>query len=294
MKKRLDVIMTQRGLAVSREKAAVLIKSGCVNVDGIIIKKPAALVETEGALISVEDSVLRYVGRGGLKLEGALEKWDIKLEGKVCIDIGASTGGFTDCMLQNGAARVYAVDVGKDQIAPKLKEDARVICMEQTNFRYVTAGDIGEKADFAAADVSFISLTKILVPALNLLKPSGEMVCLIKPQFEAGREKVGKNGVVRDAKTHREVIAGIVDFADAAGFEVKDIAPSPIRGGQGNIEYLLYLKKGCDMPDKTEGMADALQEEPSGCFKGDAGALSCSGPWRQRIARAVEASRSEL
>lgn len=193
--------------------------------------------------MEVRGNTLKYVSRGGLKLEKAMDHFKISLEGKICMDIGASTGGFTDCMLQNGAEKVYAVDVGYGQFAWKLRQDARVVCMEKTNIRYVKPEDLADVLDFASVDVSFISLTKVLPAAWDLLSPQGEMVCLIKPQFEAGREKVGKKGVVRDAGVHREVIEKVLAFAQELGFGVKALEFSPIKGPEGNIEYLAYIQK---------------------------------------------------
>lgn len=193
--------------------------------------------------IEIHGSTLRYVSRGGLKLEKAIAQWEIVLDGKICMDIGASTGGFTDCMLQNHAAKVYAVDVGYGQFAWKLRQDARVICMEKTNIRYVTPEDIADVLDFASVDVSFISLTKVLGAARALLRDGGQMVCLIKPQFEAGRGKVGKKGVVRDRRVHEEVICRVIDYALANGFTVRDLEYSPIKGPEGNIEYLIFIEK---------------------------------------------------
>ena len=224
MKERLDVILTALGLAESREKAKAIIMSGNVYVDGQREDKAGTLFDPDRRMIEVRGgNALKYVSRGGLKLEKALNIWPISLEGKVCMDIGASTGGFTDCMLQNGAAKVYAVDVGHGQLAWKLRNDDRVVCMEQTNFRYVQREDIGEELDFASVDVSFISLTKILIPARNLLKPGGQMVCLIKPQFEAGKDKVGKKGVVREASIHLEVLEHFLDYVKENNFTVLDI-----------------------------------------------------------------------
>jgi len=239
-KERLDVHLVNEGYFDSREKARRAIMEGLVLVNGVIEDKPGFQVDS-GAAIEVRGNPVPYVSRGGLKLEKAIRDFGIDLSGKVCIDIGASTGGFTDCMLQNGAARVYAVDVGYGQLAWKLRNDSRVIVMERTNFRYVRPEDIGEKADFASADVSFISLTKIIPPAQQLLKDNGSMVCLIKPQFEAGREKVGKKGVVRDPAVHMEVIEKIIVFSKNLGFAVKGLTYSPVKGPEGNIEYLLYL-----------------------------------------------------
>lgn len=241
MKERLDVLLVQRGLAPSREKAKALIMEGNVYVNHQKEDKAGANFDTQ-APIEVRGK-LAYVSRGGLKLEKALKNFPLRLDGLVCMDIGASTGGFTDCMLQNGAAKVFAVDVGYGQFAWKLRQDPRVVCMEKTNIRYVLPGDIGEPLDFASVDVSFISLTKVLPAAKALLKDGAEMVCLIKPQFEAGREKVGKKGVVRDKRVHLEVIQKIIAFAVEEGFSVLHLAFSPIKGPEGNIEYLVHLKK---------------------------------------------------
>ena len=258
MKERLDVLLVEKGYAPSREKAKAIIMSGNVYVNGQKEDK-AGTMFPENCPLEVRGSTLKYVSRGGLKLEKAMTVWELSLAGKTCMDIGASTGGFTDCMLANGAAKVYAVDVGHGQLAWKLRNDPRVVCMEQTNFRYMQRGDIQEELDFASVDVSFISLTKILIPARNLLGAGGEMVCLIKPQFEADRETVGKNGVVRDPQVHREVISRILDYCDIIGFEVLGIDYSPIRGPEGNIEYLAHLKKGCVTEQQqvlTEGQAE--------------------------------------
>ena len=243
MKERLDVLLVKKGLAPSREKAKAVIMAGSVYVDGQKEDKAGSVFDEESAQIEVRGHALPYVSRGGLKLEKALKVFLITLTDKICMDIGASTGGFTDCMLQNGAAKVYSVDVGYGQLDWKLRQDERVVCMEKTNFRYMTPEDIPDVLDFASVDVSFISLDKILTPAYALLKEQGEMVALIKPQFEAGREKVGKKGVVRDPKVHEEVIAKIVRHADEVSFEVLDLSYSPIRGPEGNIEYLIHLKK---------------------------------------------------
>ena len=243
MKERLDVLLVKKGLAPSREKAKAVIMAGSVYVDGQKEDKAGSVFDEESAQIEVRGHALPYVSRGGLKLEKALKVFPITLTDKICMDIGASTGGFTDCMLQNGAAKVYSVDVGYGQLDWKLRQDRRVVCMEKTNFRYMTPEDIPDVLDFASVDVSFISLDKILTPAYALLKEQGEMVALIKPQFEAGREKVGKKGVVRDPKVHEEVIAKIVRHADEISFEVLDLSYSPIRGPEGNIEYLIHLKK---------------------------------------------------
>ena len=241
MKKRLDVLLTELGLAPSREKAKALIMSGEVYVNGQKAEKAGEEFE-ETASVEVAAS-LRYVSRGGLKLEKTMQKYGISLENKVCADIGASTGGFTDCMLQSGASRVYAVDVGYGQLAWKLRQDERVVCLERTNARYLSHEQIPEKLDFASIDVSFISLTKVLEPVKELMKEGGQIVCLIKPQFEAGREKVGKKGVVREPETHLEVIEKVIEFARSLGFSVLNLEYSPIKGPEGNIEYLLFLQK---------------------------------------------------
>ena len=242
MKERLDILLVKRNLAPSREKAKAMIMAGNVFVDHQREDKAGATFE-DTVSIEIHGNTLKYVSRGGLKLEKAMQKFGIRLDGKICMDIGASTGGFTDCMLQNGAAKVYAVDVGYGQFAWKLRQDARVVCMEKTNIRYVTQKDIADRLDFASVDVSFISLTKVLGPAKELLREGGEMVCLIKPQFEAGREKVGKKGVVRDPKVHLEVIEKVLDFARETGFCVLHLEYSPIKGPEGNIEYLVHLQK---------------------------------------------------
>ena len=243
MKERLDVLLVQKQLAPSREKAKAMIMEGIVFVDGQREDKAGASFD-EKANIEVRGSTLKYVSRGGLKLEKAMANFGISLDGKICMDIGASTGGFTDCMLQNGAKKVYAVDVGYGQFAWKLRQDERVVCMEKTNIRYVIPADIADVLDFASVDVSFISLTKVLGPARELLSEQGEMVCLIKPQFEAGREKVGKKGVVRDPEVHKEVIERVLTFSRELGFAVKNLEFSPIKGPEGNIEYLVYIQKG--------------------------------------------------
>ena len=240
MKERLDVLLVQRGLAPSREKAKAMIMEGNVFVEQQREDKPGTSFDTEVS-IEVRGNTLKYVSRGGLKLEKAMGQFGLDLRDCVCMDIGASTGGFTDCMLQNGAAKVYAVDVGYGQFAWKLRQDPRVVCMEKTNIRYVTPEQIEEPLDFASVDVSFISLTKVLGPAKALLKDGAQMVCLIKPQFEAGKDKVGKRGVVRERSTHREVIEKVASFARELGFSVRHLEFSPIKGPEGNIEYLIHL-----------------------------------------------------
>lgn len=241
-KERLDVLLVSRGLAESREKAKAIIMSGNVYVDGQKEDKAGSNFPAE-AVIEVRGNTLKYVSRGGLKLEKAMENFDVTLAGKICMDVGSSTGGFTDCMLQNGAVKVYAIDVGHGQLAWKLRNDERVVCMEKTNIRYVTPEDVADKINFSSIDVSFISLTKVLGPVKELLSDDGQIVCLIKPQFEAGREKVGKHGVVRDSAVHLEVIEKVIDFAISIGFEVLNLEFSPVKGPEGNIEYLLHLQK---------------------------------------------------
>ncbi len=248
MKERLDVLLVKRSLAPSREKAKALIMEGSVFVDGQREDKAGASFP-DTVPIEIRGNTLRYVSRGGLKLEKALSCFSIDLSGKICMDVGASTGGFTDCMLQDGAAKVYAVDVGYGQFAWELRQDDRVICMEKTNIRYVTPKDIPDVLDFASIDVSFISLAKVLIPVRDLLKDDGEAVCLIKPQFEAGREKVGKKGVVRDPEVHCEVAEAVIAFAEENGFDVLALDYSPVKGPEGNIEYLIYLQKN---PEGTE------------------------------------------
>lgn len=242
MKKRLDVLLVEKGLAESREKAKAIIMSGIVYVDNMKEDKAGSTFD-ENKRIEVRGNTLRYVSRGGLKLEKAMKNFGITLSHKVCMDVGASTGGFTDCMLQNGAVKVFSVDVGHGQLDWKLRNDERVICMEKTNIRYVTPEDIDTALDFASIDVSFISLTKVLLPVYQLLKEDGEVVCLIKPQFEAGREKVGKKGVVRDRKVHKEVIRMVISYAESISFYPIKLDFSPVKGPEGNIEYLLYLSK---------------------------------------------------
>lgn len=241
-KERLDVLLVKKGLASSREKAKAIIMSGIVFVDGQREDKAGSTFDEKQQII-IKGKTLKYVSRGGLKLEKAMDNFGISLEGKVCMDVGASTGGFTDCMLQNGAIKVYSVDVGHGQLDWKLRNDERVVCMERTNMRYMTENDIEEKASFVSIDVSFISLTKILPAVSRILETEGQVVALIKPQFEAGREKVGKKGVVRDPKVHEEVIEKICDFASSNGFLLLHLDYSPIKGPEGNIEYLLHMQK---------------------------------------------------
>lgn len=255
MKERLDVLLVQQGYATSREKAKAIIMAGQVYVDGQKEDKAGSMFKEE-AKIEVRGNTLKYVSRGGLKLEKAMSHFAVTLEGKVCMDVGASTGGFTDCMLQNGAVKVYSVDVGHGQLDWKLRNDPRVVCMEKTNIRYVTPEDIEEPVDFSSIDVSFISLTKVLLPVRNLLSQDGQIVCLIKPQFEAGREKVGKKGVVRDPAVHKEVIEKVIVFAKEQYLQPLALDFSPIKGPEGNIEYLLYLQKKPEGTEMTDGDMD--------------------------------------
>lgn len=294
MKERLDMILVGRGYAPSREKAKAVIMSGSVYVNGQREDKAGSMFEPEGLVLEVRGTQQRYVSRGGLKLEKAVECWHIALEGLVCMDIGASTGGFTDCMLQNGAQKIYSVDVGYGQLDWKLRNDPRVVCMEKTNFRHMAPGDIAEEPDFASVDVSFISLTKMLLPARNLLRDGGQMVCLIKPQFEAGREKVGKKGVVRDPAVHGEVIHKVIDFADDIGFTVLHLEYSPIKGPEGNIEYLVHIRKDGERcraaAELTEQEAEIRLKELTAHKSG----LSWQQDWPERIENAVSRAHGEL
>lgn len=256
-KMRLDVAVFERGLAETREKAKALIMAGSVYLNGQkALKGGAAVKDTD--IIEVRGAVNPYVSRGGLKLHKAVQNFSLSLEGCVCMDIGASTGGFTDCMLSNGAAKVYAIDVGYGQLAWKLRCDERVVNMERTNFRYVTHEQIPEQVDFASVDVSFISLRKILPVMRELLRDGGRAVCLIKPQFEAGRENVGKKGVVRDRAVHESVVASITEFAVESGFNVCNVDFSPIKGPEGNIEYLMLVEKSDSAAMLWQGSAAEL------------------------------------
>ena len=241
-KERLDVLLVQQGLANSRELAKAYIMAGNVYVDGQKEDKAGTKVAVT-AKLEVKGNQMKFVSRGGYKLEKAMDVFGIRLDGKICLDIGASTGGFTDCMLQNGASKVYAIDVGYGQFAWKLRNDERVVCLEKTNVRYVTHEQVPDEGDFASIDVSFISLTKVLPAVLGVLGEKGQLVCLIKPQFEAGREKVGKKGVVRDSSVHREVIEMIVEYVRTQSLGILGLDFSPIKGPEGNIEYLIYLDK---------------------------------------------------
>lgn len=243
VKERLDNLLIKNGYATSREKAKAIIMSGTVFVNGQKEDKAGTFFNEEKIKLEVRGSKLKYVSRGGLKLEKAMAEFEIDINDCVCMDIGASTGGFTDCMLQNGAIKVYSIDVGHGQLDWKLRNDERVVCMEKTNFRYVTNEQITEGVDFASVDVSFISLSKILKPAFDLLKDDAQMVCLIKPQFEAGRDKVGKKGVVREKSVHVEVIENVMEFTKDIGFSIEGLSYSPIKGPEGNIEYLMWISK---------------------------------------------------
>ncbi len=258
MKERLDMLLVKRNLVPSREKAKAIIMSGIVYVNGQKEDKAGTMFE-DTALIEVRGSTLKYVSRGGLKLEKAMTHFGICLEGKICMDVGASTGGFTDCMLQNGAIKVYAVDVGHGQLDWKLRNDERVICMEKTNIRYVKGEDVADKIQFASIDVSFISLSKVLEPVKELLTDDAQVVCLIKPQFEAGREKVGKKGVVREKDTHLEVIEKVMAFAQSIDFGFQNLEFSPIKGPEGNIEYLLHLQNHPEQYGQTKGEVNLLE-----------------------------------
>ena len=256
MKQRLDVALVERGLILSREKAKVVIMEGLVYVNGQKSDKAGAQVKDDDT-IEIRGETLRYVSRGGKKLEKAMQVFPISLEGYICIDIGASTGGFTDCMLQNGAQKVYSVDVGYGQLAWTLRTDERVVNLERTNIRYVTEEQIPDPIDFISVDVSFISLTLVLPVAWKLLKDQACMVCLVKPQFEAGKDKVGKKGVVREPQIHKEVIRKVADCAVGLGFAVKGLDYSPIKGPEGNIEYLLFLQK----TDSEGGLSDEIIDQ---------------------------------
>lgn len=242
VKERLDILLVNKGIFTSRERARASIMAGQIFVDGHRVDKCGEKI-SEKSNIEFKGEELPYVSRGGLKLEKAIKNFNLDLSGKVCFDIGASTGGFTDCMLQNGASKVVAIDVGYGQFAWKLRNDPRVLCLERTNVRYVTPEQIGFVGNFASIDVSFISLKKVMIPVINLLDNSGYVVALIKPQFEAGREKIGKKGVVKEPETHIEVISGIVDFLIEQNLSVLELDYSPIRGPEGNIEYLVYFTK---------------------------------------------------
>lgn len=272
-KERLDVLLVKRGLAESREKAKAIIMTGNVFVKEQREDKAGSTFD-EDVVIEVKGTPMKYVSRGGYKLEKAMELWQVPLADKVCMDVGSSTGGFTDCMLQNGALKVYAIDVGTNQLAWKLRQDERVISMEKTNIRYVTHEDVPDDIGFSSIDVAFISLTKVLVPVRNLLASDGQVVCLIKPQFEAGKDKVGKKGVVRDKKVHLEVVRNVITYAIAIGFKVLNLSFSPIKGPEGNIEYLLYIQKDTDNTDASCEAAEKDTEMAEEIFKEKYAALA--------------------
>lgn len=266
MKKRLDILLVEKQLEKSRERAKAMIMEGLVYVNGQKEDKPGSMTD-EAASVEVRGKTLPYVSRGGLKLEKAITQFGIDLMGKTAMDIGASTGGFTDCMLQNGAAKVYCVDVGYGQLAWKLRCDPRVVNMERVNIRYVTGEQVPDRLDFISVDVSFISLSLVLPVAKQLLKEDGEIVALIKPQFEAGREKVGKKGVVRDSAVHREVIGKVIELAQSLELTVKGISFSPIKGPEGNLEYLIYLQKTQRQEVSHFDIADIVEKSHQ-CLKG--------------------------
>ena len=260
MKKRIDILLVEKELVQSRERAQTEIMAGNVFINGQRVDKAGEKFD-EKIEIQVRGKAVPYVSRGGLKLEKALAVFGLDLNGKVCIDVGASTGGFTDCLLKNGAVKVYSIDVGYGQLAWEIRQDPRVICMDRTNIRYVEPKHIGEPADFCSIDVSFISLTLVLPPVLKLLKDEGEIICLIKPQFEAGRDKVGKKGVVRDIEVHREVLRKVLDWARGHQLSVLEIDFSPVKGPEGNIEYLVYISKkhSKELKDIDETIEKVLQ-----------------------------------
>ena len=294
MKERLDVILVNQGHATSREKAKAIIMSGNVYVNGQKEDKAGAQFDESKIQLEVRGSQLKYVSRGGLKLEKAIKSWEISLNDNVCMDIGASTGGFTDCMLQNGAVKVYSVDVGHGQLAWKLRNDERVVCMEKTNFRYMVPDDIADALDFASVDVSFISLTKILIPARNLLKDGGRMVCLIKPQFEAGRDKVGKKGVVRDPDVHLEVVHKILDYADSIGFQVLELEYSPIKGPEGNIEYLMYIQKDAERSSQRKDLTEKEAEDSLNDIIVSKSGMTYEKEWNDKIEAVVKQAHTFL
>ena len=266
VKKRLDVLLTEQGYAENRTKAQAIIMSGIVYADGQKADKPGTAYE-ETVSIEVRGGACPYVSRGGLKLEKALRDFGVKPEGFVCSDSGASTGGFTDCLLQQGARKVFAIDVGYGQLDWKIRSDPRVVVMEKTNIRYVTPEQLGELLDLSVVDVSFISL-KIVLPAIRaLLKPTGQVLCLIKPQFEAGREKVGKKGVVREKSTHVEVLQGFVELADSLGFHILGLTYSPVKGPEGNIEFLGHLSLN-DVPGICPDVVDVVEQAHAALDKG--------------------------
>lgn len=283
-KERLDVLLVKRGLAQSREKAKAIIMTGNVFVKNQREDKAGSTFE-EDVEIEVKGNEMKYVSRGGYKLEKAIDLWGVPLEDKICMDVGSSTGGFTDCMLQNGAAKVYAIDVGTNQLAWKLRQDERVVSMEKTNIRYVTHENVPEDIQFASIDVAFISLTKVLVPVRNLLAHDGRVVCLVKPQFEAGREKVGKKGVVRDIKVHEEVVCNVMTYAIAIGFKILELSFSPIKGPEGNIEYLLYIEKDTDSTDEECTVSEEVLNDARQIFEDS---------YKENVKEIVAAAHGEL
>ncbi|MCI5502225.1 MAG: TlyA family RNA methyltransferase [Lachnospiraceae bacterium] len=283
-KERLDVLLVKRGLAQSREKAKAIIMTGNVFVKNQREDKAGSTFE-EDVEIEVKGNEMKYVSRGGYKLEKAIDLWGVPLEDKTCMDVGSSTGGFTDCMLQNGASKVYAIDVGTNQLAWKLRQDDRVISMEKTNIRYVTHENVPEDIQFASIDVAFISLTKVLVPVRNLLAHDGRVVCLVKPQFEAGREKVGKKGVVRDISVHEEVVCNVMTYAIAIGFKILDLSFSPIKGPEGNIEYLLYIEKDTDSTDEECTVSEEVLNDARQIFEDS---------YKENVKEIVAAAHGEL
>lgn len=294
MKERLDIILVNQGHAPSREKAKAIIMSGNVYVNGQKEDKAGSMFDESKIQLEVRGSQLKYVSRGGLKLEKAMESWNIVLKDKICMDIGASTGGFTDCMLQNGAVKVYSVDVGHGQLAWKLRNDERVVCMEKTNFRYMVPSDIEDLLDFASVDVSFISLTKILIPARNLLKENGEMVCLIKPQFEAGRDKVGKKGVVRERAVHEEVVRKILDYANSIGFDVLSLEYSPIKGPEGNIEYLMHIRKNAERSEELIQLTEKEAEDILQTIEEQKNGMTYEPEWNKIIEEVIDRAHEKL
>lgn len=302
-KVRLDVLVVERRLADSREKAKAYIMAGNVFVNGVREDKAGTMVK-EDCEIELKGIASKYVSRGGFKLEKAVELWQVPLDGRVCMDVGSSTGGFTDCMLQNGAVRVYAIDSGTNQLAWKLRSDPRVVSMEQTNIRYVTAGQIPEKVQTVSIDVSFISLTKVLSPVRALCEEGASIVTLIKPQFEAGREKVGKKGVVRESSTHIEVITKVITYALAHGFEFKNLSFSPIKGPEGNIEYLALFEtaKGYEASEDDGTAPETGADEIGNINISDEGSemsvrdeeISVAPEIAEMIKQTVEQAHSEL
>lgn len=291
MKERLDVLLVKRGLAVSREKAKAVIMAGIVYVENQKEDKAGSMFP-DTVKIEVRGNTLKYVSRGGLKLEKAMTHFGVTLDKKVCMDVGASTGGFTDCMLQNGAVKVYAIDVGHGQLDWKLRNDERVVCMEKTNIRYVVPEDLQEPADFSSIDVSFISLTKVLLPVYHLLKDDGEVVCLIKPQFEAGREKVGKKGVVRDPAVHEEVIDKVIAYAKSIGYAVRHLEFSPIKGPEGNIEYLLHIRKPEEITEEKLALNEHEAESALQTIVEEKTGLSYTPEWDALIKGIVDNSHT--